>query len=161
MKVEQSPEIQSFWRFIESSIDRLVACLDGLNEDELNWRPLSDANSLFVLATHILGTAEENILGVLCGQQVDRQRQAEFATRGGSAEPIRLRWNELRERMSQGLVRLSPAKLDDEREHPRRGRQTGREVLIVVARHAAEHLGHAELTLDLLRDERRREKRGG
>ncbi len=152
--MQQSPEIQSFWRFIESSIDRLVACLDGLDDDEPNWRPLSSANSLYVLATHILGTAEENILGAVCGQPVDRQREVEFAARGGSAEPIRLRWRELRERMSQGLGQLSPASLDDEREHPRRGRQTGREVLIVVARHAAEHLGHTELTLDLLRDQR-------
>jgi hypothetical protein len=33
--------------------------------------------------------------------------------------------------------------------HPRRGAISGREILIVVARHAAEHLGQAELTRDL------------
>ena len=42
------------------------------------------------------------------------------------------------------------ADLDRERVHPRRGLLTGREILIVVARHAAEHLAHAELTRDLL-----------
>lgn len=37
-------EVASFWRFISSSIDRLVGCLEGLNEQELNWRPLATAN---------------------------------------------------------------------------------------------------------------------
>jgi hypothetical protein len=30
-----------------------------------------------------------------------------------------------------------------------RGEVTGREVLMLMARHAAEHVGHAELTRDL------------
>ncbi|MDP9352215.1 MAG: DUF664 domain-containing protein [Chloroflexota bacterium] len=42
------------------------------------------------------------------------------------------------------------SRLEEEIEHPRRGRITGREVLLVVARHCAEHLGQAELTRDLL-----------
>jgi hypothetical protein len=37
------------------------------------------------------------------------------------------------------------------RQHPRRGPLSGREILIVVARHAAEHLGQAELTRDLMK----------
>ncbi|CAN5843324.1 hypothetical protein BH10CHL1_BH10CHL1_01810 [soil metagenome] len=36
------------------------------------------------------------------------------------------------------------------RSHPRRGQITGREILLVVACHAAEHRGQAELTRDLL-----------
>ena len=43
------------------------------------------------------------------------------------------------------------ATLDRERTHPRRGALTAREVLIVVARHAAEHWGEAQLTRSLLR----------
>ena len=35
--------------------------------------------------------------------------------------------------------------------HHWRGEISGREVLIVVARHTAEHLGHAELTRDMAR----------
>ncbi|MCB0140064.1 MAG: DUF664 domain-containing protein, partial [Caldilineaceae bacterium] len=34
--------------------------------------------------------------------------------------------------------------------HPRRGQMSGRAILMVVMRHAAEHMGHAELTRDLL-----------
>jgi uncharacterized damage-inducible protein DinB len=143
-------QADTFWGYIARSIDRIIACLDGLSEDELNWRPIETANSLYVLATHILGSTEENIVGLLCGQQVQRQREAEFAASGASVEPIRSRWSELRGRIEQCLEHLPPGELDRKRPHPRRGQLTGREVLIVVARHAAEHMGHAELTRDLL-----------
>jgi hypothetical protein len=47
-----------FWRYIASSLDRLVACLDGLDADGLNWRPAAtEANSLYALTTHTLGNA--------------------------------------------------------------------------------------------------------
>ena len=49
---------------------------------------------------------------------------------------------------------LPAADLDRERKHPRRDVLTGREVLIVVARHTAEHWGEAQLTKSLLLAER-------
>lgn len=147
----QNREIASFWRFITSAIDRLIVCLDGLDQTELNWRPLPDANSLYVLAIHTLANTEENILGTLCGQAIKRNRPAEFMAQADSAETVRQQWQLLRERLQAALVELSPAELDREREHPRRGLLTGREVLLVVARHITEHMGQAQLTLDLLR----------
>lgn len=148
--MSEKQQIDTFWGYISRSIDRIIVCLDGLPEDDLNWRPIETANSLYVLATHILGTTEENIVGTLCGQQVERQREAEFAASGASAEPIQSKWSELRIRIEQCLEHLPSGELDRKREHPRRGQLTGREVLIVVARHAAEHMGQAEFTRDLL-----------
>lgn len=147
---QQKHEIDSFWGFISRSIERIMECLDGLAEDDLNWSPLENANSLFVIATHILGTAEENILGVLCGQSIQRRREAEFAIQAGGVESIRSNWLELRERIKRSLESLPPGELTRERKHPRRGGLTGHEVFMVLARHAAEHMGHAELTRDLL-----------
>lgn len=144
-------EIALFWRYIASSLDRLVACLDNLSAAELNWHPLPTANSLYVLANHTLANAEENLLGVLCGWPVTRQREAEFAAEGVSAEVMRQRWQSLREQMEQQLPALPATALNEQRQHPRRGAVTGRDLLIIVARHAAEHLGQAELTCDLLR----------
>ena len=146
----QRGEIESFWGFISRSIERIMECLNGLAEDDLNWRPLENGNSLYVIATHILGTAEENILGVLCGQSIQRRREAEFAVRAESVESIRANWRELQERIKRSLERLPPGELTRERNHPRRGELTGHELLIVLARHAAEHMGHAEITRDLL-----------
>ena len=150
MTLQQKQEIESFWGFISSSIEGIIECLDGLVEDDLNWRPLENGNSLYVIATHILGTAEENILGVLCGQSIQRQREAEFASRGTSFESIRSDWRELQERVKRSLDQLPSGELARKRKHPRREELTGLEVLIILARHAAEHMGHAELTRDLL-----------
>ena len=44
---------------------------------------------------------------------------------------------------------MSAADFERAEIHPRRGVLTGREVLLIVARHATEHLGRAELTRDL------------
>ena len=143
-------EIESYWRYIESSVDRILSCLEGLDEADLNWRPLDNANSLYVLAIHVIANVEANILGVLCSQNIVRHRDEEFKARGSSVEPVLQRWRNVQERVSLCLTKLSSVDLDREYEQPRRGKMTGRELLFVVARHAAEHVGHAELTRDLL-----------
>lgn len=145
-------ETATFWRYIAGSVDRLVGILDGLSEAELNWRPLAPGtNSLFILATHTVANTEENVLATLCGEPLRREREAEFQAYGTAPEPIRQRWALLRRRIEAALADLPPAALDTMRQHPRRGPLTGREILIVVARHAAEHLGQAELTRDLMK----------
>jgi hypothetical protein len=97
-----------------------------------------------------MGNIEANILGVLCHQNITRHREDEFKAWGSSIEPIQERWRNVQERISSNLARLSSTDLSREYEHNRRGKITGRDLLIVVARHAAEHVGHAELTRDLL-----------
>ena len=147
-----SAEVASFWRFISSSVSRLVAILDGLGEEELQWRPPApDANSLNVLAMHTLGNLEENILQTLCGEPAHREYDEEFRADNISAQAVADRWTSLRQRVESALAILTTSDLDSPRMHPRRGEITGRDVLIVVARHAAEHLGQAELTRDLMR----------
>jgi hypothetical protein len=143
-------EIESLWDYIRRSVDRILLCLDGLEGDDLNWRPLESASSLYVLAVHIIANVEANILGVLCSQNIIRHREEEFRARGSSVEPIRQRWLDVQERISSCLGKLSSSDLDQEYEHARRGKITGRDLLITIARHAAEHVGHAELTRDLL-----------
>jgi len=150
-------EIESLWRYIRRSVDRILSCLDGLDEADFNWRPLENANSLYVLAVHMIANVEANILGVLCFQNIVRHRDEEFKARGSSVEPVLQRWRDVQERISSHLAKLSSIDLDRGYEHPRRGKITGRDLLITIARHAAEHVGHAELTRDLLFTARGRE----
>ena len=151
-----SAEVESFRRFIFSTIQDLVDSLDGLNEAQLNWRPAAAAetNGLYAIAMHVLGNAEENILRTLCDLPVQRTRAEEFAARGLTWEPVRERWLGLQERIAPALAGLSGADLDRLRRHPRPGMLTGREILLVVARHAAEHWGEAQLTRNLLKARR-------
>ena len=144
-------EVEFFWRYIVRSVDGIIACLDDLNEEDLNWRPLDNANSLYVLPNHIMSNMEETILEILCGQGPSkRTREADFKVTGSSVEPVRQKWQELQKRIAANLAGLPPDALDKEYQHPRRGKITGRDILIIVARHAAEHMGQAQLTRDML-----------
>ena len=149
--MENPREVDIFWHRIRHTVDELVACLEGLDGDSLNWSPLDDANSLYVLATHTMGNVRHNLLNVLCGLPITRDRDAEFVATGGSAAEIEARWNELKARIEEAIEDLPAAELDRDRRHPHRGVITGREVLAVVAGHAAEHYGQAQLTRDLVR----------
>ena len=122
------PEIELFWRFIVSSVDHLIASLDALTEAELNWRPLENANSLYILATHTMGNLAENLLGVLCGQPSQRQRDAEFVAQGESARLIQQQWQTLQQRVYASLTQLPATALDRQHDHPRRGPLTGRAI---------------------------------
>lgn len=151
MSKNPSREAAIFCHYILSSLDHLVQCLDGLNEQQLNWHPPAPhANSLYALTVHTLGNAEENILFTLSDRASPRHREQEFLTKGQSADALVIHWQALRERLQKALLSLSSEELEQEHPHPRRGSITGLDILIVVARHAAEHVGQAELTRDLL-----------
>ncbi len=147
----QSAEAAAFWRYTSSSIDRLVALLGECEPEVRTWTPPApNANAILGLAVHTLSNAEENILGVVLGAEVTRDRGAEFAANGDARAIARL-WDELRRRMEHGLAGLDSGHMGRTVRHPRRGEIAVREVLLVAARHAAEHLGQAELTRDLAR----------
>ena len=145
-----STELEAGWGYIEQRLDALVTLLAGRSTAELNWRPPApEANSIYVLATHTLANARQGLLVVMCGRADDRDRDAEFRATGDSTKPIEQRWEELRSEFRSCLAALTPDRLDETITHPRQGEMTGREVLLLVATHAAEHLGQAELTRDL------------
>jgi hypothetical protein len=145
-------EVESFQHFIFQTIDSIVGALDGLTAEELNWRPPASAtNRLYAIATHVLGNAEENLLGTLCRQPHHRNHAGEFTATATVPDEIRARWADLRERIAKSFETLTRDDLNGARQHPRRGMITGRDVLIVVARHTAEHWGEAQLTRSLMK----------
>ncbi|HTI14159.1 MAG TPA: DinB family protein [Dictyobacter sp.] len=146
-----SHEAALFCRYILSSLDRLLQCLEGLNEEQLNWRPPApNTNSLYALAVHTMANAEENILSTLYDRPSPRNREQEFLAQGTSADALISQWQDLRERLQDALLGLTSDDLERVHVHPRRDTITGLDILIVVARHSAEHLGQVELTRDLM-----------
>ena len=112
-------------------------------------RKLVISNSLFVLGVHTLGNLDENCLEVLCGQEVGRNRDAEFLDRG-TRDSVTNLWKDLQDPLIMALDTLTPESLDKIYDHPRRVGCSGREILLLTSRHAAEHMGQAEITKDLL-----------
>ena len=147
-------ETDVYWLKISNTVDEIVACLEGVGSDDLDWSPLDDANSLYVLATHTMGNVRHNLLNGLCGLAISRDRDAEFVVTGGSAADIVAHWNELKSQISDSVEGLPRGELDRERDHPRYGTISGHELLVLVSTHAAEHYGQAQLTRDLLKAQR-------
>ncbi len=148
--VGPASEADAFKRYITGSLARTVACLEGLSEAEIGWQPAAaGANSLRDLAVHSIANAEENVLGVAGGMAIDRIRDDEFSS-DIAADAIRVRLADVLSRIGRCLDAFTANELDAERDHPRRGRLPCREVLLVAARHAAEHMGQAELMRDLV-----------
>ena len=153
-----STEIETAWGQIESALNQLVALTSGLDGDQLNWRPATGpradegANSLYVLASHALGVAEQATLFMLAGEPGERDRAAEFASSGPTAEALEARWASLHERIPAALSRVPATALLETFEHPVRGAESGRGLLVATITHVASHLGHAELTRDLIPD---------
>ncbi len=90
----------------------MTACLEGLSEAQLNWRPaIEGANSAYVIAAHTLGNARAWVLGIACGQPVERDRQAEFRA-SGAAGGLAAAARELSGEIEAALAALTPAELD-------------------------------------------------
>ena len=81
-----SREIDLLWEKIRNTVDELVGFLEGLDGDSLNWRPLDNASSLYVLAVHAMGNSWSNFLNVLCGLSVARPGLARYS-HGGESGP--------------------------------------------------------------------------
>lgn len=148
--MSQEREIDVAWRSIVRAIDGIINALAEVPESMRNEKPAEVANSLYVLAVHVLGSTEKHLLDALCGEPFNRDRDAEFVAVGTDVELLQEQWRVLQARIEASLQRLPAGALDQMCEHYRLGSLSGRELLILVVRHTSEHLGHAELTRDLL-----------
>ena len=150
-------EIAAYDSSIRARLERVVACLDGLSEAQLNWRPTVDeGNSPYALAAHTMGNARAWVLGIACGRDIARDRPGEFAATGVDAARLRDDLALLSGDIAEALATLEPARLDHRMAPPqvlRGGTSTHeisiRDALIQVVEHASLHLGHLELTCDL------------
>jgi uncharacterized damage-inducible protein DinB len=144
------PEIELYWDLIADSVNRILASMEGLPGADLNRRPVANASSLYMLAVHTMGNIEHVFLRMLGGGPGERDRDAEFAAEGESVEPLNAYWADLQTRINTALPTLPADVLAGTYQFGRHGEVSGRKLLLIVTRHAAEHCGHAELTRDVL-----------
>ena len=136
-------------------ISRLLETTDDLSADQLDARPLDEASSLFILATHAISATEWNFVEVLAGRSVDRTRQVEFDARAADFENpaamLRDRWDQARSAIHEALESVDDAEWDRLRMHIFQQREiSGWDVVCSALAHTAEHVGHAELTRQML-----------
>lgn len=147
---------------IAQVLDRTVrAALEQLAElpDEALNRPvpLPETNSLFALGTHLIGAAEFWVLALAGGHTVQRDRPAEFRAEG-SGSALTKRYEEWLTAMHTLLDGMSATSLERDVEPPAEyrgslsgGPMTVRAYLLHAVEHSALHLGHIQITHQMLR----------
>ena len=146
----ESRELAQVWPYVERTLERMMAVVHGCSMAQLNWQPPApEANTIYALATHTLANARVNTIQVLCGRDIERDREAEFRAVADEANASIPQWPAILDALRAAVAALPDDAMDRICQHPVRGEVTGREVVMLLARHAAEHVGHAELTRDL------------
>ena len=125
----------------------ILASLEGLPAEALDWVPGPGMNSLTVLVFHTTGSERYWIGDVAMGEFSGRNRDAEFAARDAGIEVLRRRLEDSLTYAQDALVRLSPEQLGQERLAPSDGRKvTAAWAVLHALEHASVHLGHIQMT---------------
>jgi hypothetical protein len=127
--------------------------LDGLDDAALNWVPTPGANSVATIINHLLGSESETLHSV-AGVAYQRDRTAEFAAPHLAGSQVRQLLQDADDLISELGPRIDARRLDEAISLPTlpaTDRRTGLAWMIGNLGHAREHLGHIQLTCQLLR----------
>jgi hypothetical protein len=152
------PEVAEYQAAIADRLSLIADMLEGLSEEQLNRRPpFEKGNSAWVLAHHALGAARAWVLGIACGLDVGRDRPAEFASSGSDVRDFR---EDVARSVAEMQVALDVLTLEDlgRRFVPAKDlwgeaepyEISVRHALMRAVEHASLHLGHLQLTRDLI-----------
>ena len=129
----------------------MAKAIEGLTPEQLDWSPGPEMNTLSVLVTHTAG-AERYLIGELVGgDPVARDRAAEFRGQGVTAADLASRLDAVLAHTRAVLEPLTPADLEGLCAPMRDGTAHTRAYMLAYALdHAALHLGHMQITRQLL-----------
>jgi uncharacterized damage-inducible protein DinB len=122
--------------------------LDGIPLEALDWSPKAGVNSITVLIVHLTGSQRFLFDEVIGGQDIHRDRDAEFLAKGLTPIELIQRLNDSLKYIEVALEGLTLADLE------RRCMFRSREVTVgwVIGhalKHTATHLGHIQVMRDL------------
>jgi len=131
--------------------------LKPLSDELLNQPvPVPEANTLFALATHLVGAGEFWVLTLAGGRHVDRVRDAEFRASGTYAD-LSDRYTNWIGALRDVLSTLSADAFDRPADPPAEYRgslgdapMSVRACVLHAVEHSAIHLGHIQLTRSML-----------
>jgi uncharacterized damage-inducible protein DinB len=150
---------ESIDRFLTKSAGEALAQLDGIPDDDLNhWRPqedLADINTLYAIATHLVGSGEYWVLHLAGGRPLDRDRPAEFRATG-TLDQLKARYDRWLAGSRDVLAHLTPDDLARSVDVPMEPGVpwTVSDCLAHAVEHSAVHVGHLQIQRQLWDAER-------
>ena len=147
-------EIQGYLTTLNELQDQIKILLEGLPQEALDWRPIQAegelaTNSLAAMVTHVAGSGTYLIKEVIGRQPIRRDREAEFLTRGMNASTLKARLDAAAKVIEEVLSPLTVSQMEEDRKYRDRT-ATVRWVILHVIEHTAQHVGHMQLTRQLL-----------
>ena len=128
-------------------VDRVLGAAEKATAAQLVWKPAPNANTILVLAAHVVGAAERHIVVQVGAHAGSGPREQEFTGKMDLAA-IKTRWAMVRQAVAEVFDELPPGRLDDEVPGPV-GSHTVHWLIVHAIAHAAEHAGQAELTREI------------
>lgn len=145
--------VADFVVFCERTIDGMRRTLDRLDDQTVNTLPpLPEPNSPFQLVTHALAACEWWTAHIICGYPSGRDRAREFDSSGSVADLHRRAddvvgtLHRLQPELEAATVLAHEARTST----PLDGEWTVGAALIHAYEELAQHLGHLEITVDLV-----------
>ena len=143
--------IKSYFEVLEALHKDCKQQISGLTQEELDWSPGEDMNSLAILAAHIAGAERYWMGDHLMGEASGRVRDDEFSTSGSTVDALSQQLDAALKYSRDAFDRLTQDQLGEIRKSPRGDREfTVAWIIASVLRHAALHLGHMEVTRQLV-----------
>lgn len=143
--------LEGFYEVLQGLHEDCKAAFNDLTQEELDHAPGEGMNSLAVLAAHMAGSGAFWISDVVMGQPTGRDRPSEFVTVGVSASDLVDRLDRSLSTIGQAFEGLAVEQLSELRTAPGWEKEfTVAWAIGHVLEHTALHLGHMQVTRQLL-----------
>jgi uncharacterized damage-inducible protein DinB len=140
---------QSIYR-IKESHQRIIACIDLLDESQIWLKPNSALNSMGNLILHLCGNITQYIISTLGGAPDHRNRDAEFAATGGKTKTeLKAMFNSVIEQSIECIGNASEFDLSTVKK-VQVYELTGVGIIIHVTEHLSYHTGQIAFLTKLL-----------
>lgn len=146
-------EVEAYLSKLGDLRNQAKTLLEGLPPEALDWRPIQGegelaTNSLAVIAVHLAGSQIYWMREIIGRSPIQRDREAEFATRGVSLADLKAKLDAAGKVAEEVLSPLTENQLAEGRTF-REKPITVRGGILYVLDHVAQHIGHMQLTRQL------------
>jgi len=146
-------EVQAYLTKLGDLRNQAKSLLDGLPAEALEWRPIRGegelaTNSLAAIVVHLAGSQTYWMKEIIGRTPIQRDREAEFATKGVSTVDLKARLDTAGKIAEEILSPLTESQMEEGRKF-RDKPITVRGGILQVIDHVAQHIGHMQLTRQL------------
>ena len=144
-------EIQECLRVLAEIKDEIKGIIKNLDQESLNWTPLSpeQTNSVYSLVVHLCGSERQMIHHTIGKLKIERDRDAEFRAKGESVNELETLMKDTSEASREILKSLTTEQLGELHDTGLWGEITVRRAILRQIHHQALHLGQIQITRQL------------